>query len=114
MNLDQLISLFRVQAAKHGECTLNGRYQKGNVHFDKMIAAVKQIRLHGDEGTAALIQLMSDNDDSVAASAATYCLPCVPDEALKVLSAVAAKEGMIAFDARMVIQEWRKGNLKLP
>lgn len=39
-------------------------------------------------------------------------IPVLPEKAENVLEALAFKRGNASFDAKMLLQEWRKGNLK--
>lgn len=102
-------------AVEHGRCTENGDFRKGNAAFDRMKAVLAELRQGVDRGESVLIELLDHPNEWVKVGAATHLLPLRADLSIAVLEALASeKQGMIGFDAEMVLQEWRKGALKVP
>jgi HEAT repeat protein len=61
---------------------------------------------------ALLIQLLGDTNLSVRIWAAAYLLPINEERALEVLNEASKDNGIIAFNAKITIDEWKKGHLK--
>lgn len=100
---------------EHGRCTENGDFRKGNAAFDRMKAVLAELRQGVDRGESVLVELLDHPDGWVRVGAATHLLPLREELATSVLEKLASgPQGMIEFDASMVLQEWRKGALKVP
>jgi hypothetical protein len=112
--LQSIISEARNLAVAHGKATLSGDYKSGNRAFDKLMAIVPVIRGYGYDGEVALLQLTEDADDSVVCWAATIVLKSNEAKAIAALEKVSKKTGIIAFNAQMVLKQWKKGELVLP
>jgi hypothetical protein len=83
------------------------------LQYDKLIAIDPKLRACGKHGEAVLRRLMKDRSDAVASWAATDSLPFAEAEGLAVLDSIAKKAGSIAFDAEMIAEKWRAGELKI-
>ncbi|MBM4345402.1 MAG: DUF2019 domain-containing protein [Deltaproteobacteria bacterium] len=110
----ELIATYRSSAEKHGEATRKGDYRKANKHHDILNDALVEIRKTGKIGAAALMDLLTDDDDSVRCWAATHCLVVEEPAARRVLQQFVDDGGFLAMDAEMVLKEWDKGTLKTP
>ena len=113
-SLHSILEESRNLAIAHGKATLSGDYKAGNVAFDKLLALVPAIRKYGVEGEDALLRLTMDPNDSVVCWAATNLLKSHEEKAITALERIAAKSGIIAFSAKLVIQQWKKGELSIP
>lgn len=111
--IETLIGEYRAHAAAHGKATLGGDYKSANHSHDKLVALVPQIRGFGSSGEKALLELSSDPDDAVACWAATHSLGFNAASAMGVLGTISKKSGPIGFSAKMVLQQWAKGKLKV-
>ena len=101
-------------AVDHGGATQSGDAKACNLAYDRIIAALTILRKLPDRGEAALSELVNHPDESVRTWAATHLLPLDEISACKALEDVAKGAGLVAFDAMMVLKEWRTGRLKLP
>ena len=77
-------------AAEHGRCTESGDFKRGNAAFDRMIAALAELRRRPDRGESVLIELLSHPNGWVRLDAATALLPLRPDVASTVLEDLAS------------------------
>jgi len=111
--LKKIIAEYRLCAKKHGEATMEGDYKLANENYDKLVKLLQKIRQFGNDGDIALLSLIEDENQSVRCWAATDSLKYDKRKAVKVLKKLSKEEGIIAFDAKMVLSEWKKGNLKL-
>jgi len=85
----------------------------GNQHARRRIDAFDRLRALGDEGRDALAVLLEHERPDVRVKAAAYLLRHRTDEALAVLWAAAAGEGMVSFLAREAIKRWEEGTWQL-
>ena len=90
-----------------------GDPKASNKNFRKRSEIAQALRACGKQGEAALRLLMMDRSDAVAVWAATDSLPFAEADALKVLDRIANKKGLIPFDARIIAEQWRAGELKI-
>lgn len=105
---------FAAEAAEHGRCTESGDYKKGNAAFDRMTAALAELRQRTDRGEAVLIDLLSHPNGWVKLGAATNLLPLRADLASQVLEDLASgPQSQLEFGAMMVLREWRAGRLNV-
>lgn len=101
--------------AEHGRCAKSGDYKRGNAAFDRMIAALGELRGRADRGEAVLIELLGHEDGWVKCAAATHLLPLRPELATAILENLAAgPQSRLEFNAMMVLREWRAGKLNIP
>jgi len=113
---DQIVELkteYRNAAFIHGQATSIGDSKTANKSHDELIETLKKMRTCGKDGELALLSLTEDKDDFVAGWAATHILSFDEKYALNVLDKLSKKSGIAGFDAKMVIQEWKKGNLNI-
>ena len=103
------------QAAEHGRCTENGDYKRGNAAYDRMIAALAELRERSDRGESILIELLNHPNGWVRLEAATHLLPLRTELASTILENLASgPQSQLEFIAKMVLQEWRAGRLNVP
>ena len=113
--LNDLIAQYRGHAEQHGRATATGDHKAANQHHDALLGVLAKIRQCGDVGGAALSTLLNDDDAAVRCWAATHCLgdhEAIAVAALEKL--VEAKAGIVSFNAKMVLREWRGGRLEGP
>ncbi len=113
-SLESIIAEYRISAENHGKATVEGDSVQANINHDKLVKLLHQIRQFGNEGDIALLSLTEDKNQSVRCWAATDSLRFDRGKAIKVLKYLAKEDGIIAFDAKMVLKEWKKGALKIP
>jgi hypothetical protein len=105
---------FIAEATEHGHCAESGDYKKGNAAFDRMTAAVAELRERADRGASVLIELLNHSNGWVRLGAATHLLPLRADLASQVLEDLASgPRSQLEFDAMMVLREWRAGRLNV-
>jgi HEAT repeat protein len=104
------IEIFKEAAKIHGEATETGDYKLGNKNYHLIFKIVTYLK--ETDQVALLIQLLGDTNLSVRIWAATYLLPINEERALEVLNEAAKNKGIIAFNAKITIDEWKRGHLK--
>ena len=102
------------EAVEHGRCTESGDYKRGNAAFDRMKAALAELRRCADRGESILMELLNHPDGWVRLDAATDLLPLRVDLASTILENLASgPQSQLEFMAKMVLREWRAGRLKV-
>lgn len=101
-------------AIQHGESTLNGDYNAGNRAFDRIIKIYRSLKSEGPAGQRNLQALFTHPHKSVRIWAVTHTLEVSPEESEKVLEEETAGDGILEFNARMTLDQWRKGTLEFP
>ncbi|MHC1685021.1 MAG: hypothetical protein AB6733_19135 [Clostridiaceae bacterium] len=71
----------------------------------------KKLKSQGSEGVTVLLNLLEHENDYVRYIAATYVLSIEEDKAKKVLSDLCTRSGIFGFSAKLLLEEWNKGNL---
>jgi len=116
-SVDLLIAKYVNAAIRHKEGYTSGNSKKANAAADALAEVAADLDCHGDLGKAALAQLMDHGSMAVRCSAARDCLflPDHGNKARQTLSEIARQdEGLIGFDAEMVLKVWDKGDLHDP
>ena len=102
------------EAAEHGRCTESGDYKRGNAAFDRMIAALAELREYADRGESVLTELLNHPNGWVRLGAATHLLPLRAELASTILENLASgPQSQLEFNAKMVLREWRAGRLNV-
>jgi len=102
------------EAAEHGRCTESGDYKRGNAAFDRMKAALAELRGRADRGESILMELLNHPNGWVRLDAATDLLPLRAELASTILENLASgPQSQLEFMANMVLREWRAGRLNV-
>jgi hypothetical protein len=107
---EELIQIYTAAASEHGRASLASDYKTGNPAA-KIISNV-YAELKNRKRVTSLEPLLSDSDPSVASWAATHLLPFSAKKATDTLERISKSNvGIIAFNAKIVLQDWRRGEL---
>ena len=112
--LESAIEEYKDYAINHGKAILEGDSDTANQNYDKLKTVLQKIREFGNEGGLALLSLLEEDNQSIRCWAATDSLKFDENKAKKALKKLSKEDGIIAFDAKMVLKEWKKGTLVLP
>jgi hypothetical protein len=97
-------------ASDHGRATEAGDYKTANRSARRLATLHKQFLAQGEQGTKALVSLMTHKEPSVRYWAAYHSRSFAPKEAEVTLLEIAnAKGGLVSFSARITLEEWQKG-----
>lgn len=97
------ISKYTEAAILHGEATLSGDYKKANHQYKIMSECYNNIKNSSDE-LIEFSKLLYHSNDSVKVWAASHYLSHNKAIAVKVLKEVAKGEGIIAFGAKVFLE----------
>jgi hypothetical protein len=108
----QLILRFRAAATEKGD--LATPPERDQALHAEMKEAILQLREVGDAGEAALRSLLLDQSPRVRSWVAAEFLSRGDHDAIAVLEGLTQERGMIGFNARMTLKEYRAGRLRSP
>jgi hypothetical protein len=111
-SIESAINTIIDASQKHSYATEIGDYKTANKNYDIIQKAV--IYLRANDGVYKLRELLTHSQVSVRVAAASFLLKHFEQEAIGVLEEIASKSiPHQSFNAQMVLQEWRNGNLAL-
>lgn len=98
----------------HSVATEQGEYKSANKHYDRIVRAIVFLKEH--DALMSLQDFLDHPSAGVRTWAALYLsfLPGQEKEAECALEEVARGEGILAGNARTILDEWNEGSLKLP
>jgi hypothetical protein len=102
-------------ATEYGRCSEMADSKKVNAAYHRLAAVLARLRAGSDQGASILVDLVNHSSGWVRLWAATDLLPLRAELASSALEELAASPpGELRFDAKMVLQEWRAGRLRVP
>ncbi len=110
-NSKELIDRYVLHASEHGKATRTGDFKKTNKHHDELLIALNELLNLGGEGNKLLLSLLQHKNESVSLWAASHALKIDEKQAKAKLKEVMDSSSFFNFDAEMVLQEWKTGNL---
>lgn len=111
--LKELVREFAQNVAAQTDSIWRGDAKTGNKHAKRYIAAFEALRAQGDAGREALAVLLTHPRMDVRVSAAAYLLRYRTAEARAVLEEAAKGEGLVPFEASIVLKNWENGTWAL-
>lgn len=109
-DLTEAFDTFKKNAIEHGQCTMSGDYKRGNKCYKKIMNAIKYIKTQ--EKFDGFKIMLEDSNTSLRIWAAYALLHVDTKDAVKTLKAIAkSKEGIMAFNAEMTLEEFKNGNI---
>ena len=97
---------------KHGVAAEAGDYKTTNKQYRRYDALKKRLEQKGEAGWHAIHALLDHSNPWVRMVAASTCLKHHEAEATKMLEALTREKGIVGFNAKMVLHEWRAGRLR--
>ena len=112
--IEALVTEYADSAASHGRLVENGRPEEANVHAENVADIYRELRRRGSAAQHALLPLLKSPDTNVRVWASAHALEFDPAEGEQTLSELAALPGIVAFNAKMTLDVWRRGELSFP
>lgn len=110
---EEALRIFIKSVNEHTKATENGEYKIVNKNYRLITDAIKYLYRNGE--LYKLHDLLDDQSLSVKVWAASYLLKDFETEALEILKTASnANIPHVSFNARIIIEEWQKGNLQFP
>jgi hypothetical protein len=107
--LTRLLQRFSVAAAAHHRAMEEMNEERANTHAQMIAGLYRSIIGSGENGRAALLELVDDKDPAVAGMAAVYSIRFDSKRCLAALARVALVPGLLGFRAKMAIERWENG-----
>lgn len=110
-NMDKLIDQYVDVAINSGKAKEEGDYKSVNSYYD----IIQRIRIEMKKDPQYVVKLeplLQHDNEYVRLEAAFDLLPILSERAENVLSELSKKRGLNGFEAKMTLQEWKKGNLR--
>ncbi|WP_162633311.1 DUF2019 domain-containing protein [Echinicola strongylocentroti] len=106
-----ILEKYIAAAQQYESGTLIGNRNQTNKAYKKLNAFFKELKASNQ--LDKLLVLTGHENCGVKMWAATHILPVNEETGLRVLDELASnlQGGLFGFDAKMTIQEWKKGNL---
>ena len=97
-------------AVQYNAGTLEGNNKKTNSAYKKLDAIFRELKT--TDRLDILLELQDHENTGVRLWSGTHVLPLKEEVGLQTLKEIASNDGgLYSFDAKMTIQEWKKGNL---
>ncbi len=111
MCAEKLIEKYIDAAIKYGLAQEDGNSKRVN----QSAAIIRKIRKELKENNVSyelyFEELLQHDNDYVKLKVSYDLLPILTEKAVETLVELSKKRGLIAFEAEMVLAEWKKGNL---
>lgn len=109
--MDELIEKYVMASINYGKAQEEGDFDKQN----KNTAILRKVRIKIKENNSiyvkSLEQLLEHENDYVKLKSAYDLLPILTVKAEKTLMELSNRKGLLGFEAEMILQEWKIGNL---
>ena len=106
------IEKYIIAAKSYGKYSELGDSKKTNKSYDEIMSSLADINNLPDNGKQYLSELVDDENDYVVCWAATHLIPMDKKLAKRTLKRLTkGKPGIVRFDAKMVLEEWKAGRL---
>ncbi len=97
---------------KRGIFQEEGNSKESNKLYDKIEKYRKTMKDNMELYIEDLKNLLNHENDYVRLTTAFTLLPFLEKKSEDVLEKISIKRGLVGFSAKMILQEWKKGNLK--
>lgn len=112
---NQLLEEYTRAAILQRTASRDGDYRKANATYRVLDAIVHELRAREATEQARFLELLNEDRIEVRGWSAVHALIFAPEKAIPVLEQIASgPESLEEFSARMVLDQWRKGEFKLP
>lgn len=110
-NTNKIINQYINAAIEYGEAQEKGAAEKVNKNADIIRNLRQEIREDSEMNLQVLEPLLDHENDYVRLKAAYDLLPFCTSKVEQVLEELSKKKKLIGFEAEMLLEVWRKGEL---
>ena len=109
--MEELVEKFIDASIKYGEAIEQGESKTAN----KQSSVIRKIRKQLVESCKLdiLIPSLQHENDYVKLNVASSIIGTLPKDAREVLRELQSRKGLVGFEAKMFLQEWDKGNIRI-
>jgi len=112
--LTDLLDTLIVQTKVWGDALEKGNSKLANKKDNEAIKTIEAIRMYGDLGQKALLELIDNEHKGVQFWVASYSMRYSLERALEVLNLLSEGQGAIALSAEMMLKLYYSGELNMP
>lgn len=109
---DTLLLEYEEAARRHGEAAAAFDSDSANQAHDVVAAVYRELRRRGRSAQLGLLPLLASQSLDVRLWAASHALEFEPHAAEPVLTALELAGGLVGFNAKMTLEQWRRGKLR--
>lgn len=114
-SLEDLLAEYRTAAVDHTKGNEIGLPELTNKAADRLAALYRELQRRGPNALRMLVRYLDDINPGVRSWAASHVLDIDTEKAEQVLEAISNRYGgAIGFNAQMILELWRKGELGFP
>ena len=110
-DVNNIILEFIDASVNNGIAQEEGNANQANKYYRIIERKAKWLTEHHELSNPLFLELVKHQNDYVKFHAACILIHTEEDTALDTLKYLSEKKGMLAFSAKMIISEFRKGNL---
>ena len=112
-NLELILEEYIEACLKEEDSLKRGDSKTGNKQYRIIKNIIRDLKSNPNYGLVKLNPFMEHPSSNVRLTTAFNLIPILPEQAKSVLKVLAGGRGAIAFNAKMTLSEWEKGNLKI-
>ncbi|EFM08903.1 conserved hypothetical protein [Paenibacillus curdlanolyticus YK9] len=109
--LNDLINKYIESTIKHGVESESGNYKEANKHYKNKTNYFIEIKSLGENGQEEMLNLLKHENGHVRVGAAFHVLSFHPELGEKKLVESVNEPDGVGFKAKLILSEWREGNL---
>ncbi len=114
IEINEIIDFYAESARQYGQLMDQGEFDEAVPFLDQNEKAFRILLRVGKHGAFALLNLLSHESPHVQISAATHLLNTYRHQAVEVLETMATETGFQGFNAQVVLDDLKKGNIAVP
>ena len=109
-SIGSVLDVFEQASIQHTMATENGDFKTGNKAYKSIATSINWLKEKGE--IDRLLPFLNHTVDGVRVWAASFLIHTHETRAVMVLENISTGTNIIAFNAKMTLEEWEKGNLK--
>ena len=110
----ELLSIYRRAALQEAAASAICDFRTSTRERAIVGKAYRELRAHGPEATACLLDLLADQHPQVRVQAATHALDFAPAKGEEILAELAVMGGPVGTTAELALKDWRAGAAQRP
>ena len=112
--IDDILAIYAEQAVAHRTAISNGDSDAASGAYDRVLCCSKELKKRGAGAQRTLLSLLNHSDADVRYCAAIDALQFAPEMGKAALVKLAESTNVCGARARLILQRWKRGALKLP
>lgn len=110
-DFEKIMGVYEATAALYGEAMEKGDFDQACLCLEKNEKSFRRLRRFGKQGKQSLFDFLKHPNPFVRISAATHLLGTYKAQSIQVLEQLVDNPGFQGFNARMVLDDYIKGDI---